>query len=84
MKGENRTELTAEAMSEMHRQLHATSVCLVRCGMRACEGMILAICTSTLGDGCFRREMILIILIPKGDAIPPHLECRPTIGVREA
>ena len=32
-------KMPAEAMSEMQRQLHATSECLVRCGMRACEGM---------------------------------------------
>ena len=29
-------KMPAEAMSDMQRQLHATSVCLVRCGMRAC------------------------------------------------
>ena len=29
-----------EAMSEMQRQVHAISVCLVRCGMRAREGTI--------------------------------------------
>ena len=33
-------KMPAEAMSEMQRQLHATSVCLARCGMRAREGTI--------------------------------------------
>ena len=28
--------IPAEAMSEMQRLLHATSVCPVRCGIRAC------------------------------------------------
>ena len=32
------------------------------------------------GDGCFRRGMILIILIPKGDAIPPQLVCWKQVG----
>ena len=39
-KGEKGTELPAEAMSEMQRLLHATSVSFVRCGMRAREGTI--------------------------------------------
>ena len=32
--------MAAEAMSEMQGQFHTTSICLVRCGMRACEGTI--------------------------------------------
>ena len=33
-------KMPAEAMSDMQRQLHATGVCLVRFGMRACGGTI--------------------------------------------
>ena len=33
-------KMPAEAMSEMQRQLHSTSVCLVRCGMRAHKGLL--------------------------------------------
>jgi hypothetical protein len=39
--------MAVEAMSEMQRQLHATSACLVWCGMRAHEGTIAQACRHT-------------------------------------
>ena len=53
--------MPAEAMSveEMQGQLHAASVCLVRCGMRACEGTIAQARRSACCAPAYLRNSIL-------------------------